>query len=431
MKIRRTLATAVAAAVTTPVVLLSAAPAFADTKPAGSAAREQRKPTIEELRRAVAEAKAKGDAADVIAQQRLDELTDLETGKGPLNDAVTKAEDKAAQASGEQANAEEAVRVAQAKLDAATDDAARAEAQQALDAAKEKAAAAATAKKAADKAVEQAEKALATAISEATRTSEAAAKAAADAWKAYYEAKAALAAAEAGDPCVAGFSLSVLMQGAGETKAGGSEVSTLRLTNEGATTLTKVRPIVTVSAFGKDHESIDRYLTLEWSTNGTWQKYDRVKGIPDVGSLAPKAHKDVRVRLSIDPGAPDGEGAFVYGADYRNPDGSCGKTQDLDVSAFRISAKKGGEPGTGGSTSGSTTGTGAGTTGGNGNTTQQGGKSTTPVTTGTTGSTTGGKLAATGAGSSTMPIALTGAAAVALGAGAMVVVRRRKAGADA
>lgn len=60
MKIRRILATAVAAAVTTPVLLLSVTPAFADGKPA---AQTQEKPSISELERAAAAAQTAYDDA--------------------------------------------------------------------------------------------------------------------------------------------------------------------------------------------------------------------------------------------------------------------------------------------------------------------------------------------------------------------------------
>ncbi|NEE11420.1 peptidase, partial [Streptomyces sp. SID7499] len=56
MKIRRALATAVAAAVTAPAVLLSVTPAFADTKPAAQTQDQQSKPTIKDLEKAAAAA---------------------------------------------------------------------------------------------------------------------------------------------------------------------------------------------------------------------------------------------------------------------------------------------------------------------------------------------------------------------------------------
>ncbi|MER8042192.1 LPXTG cell wall anchor domain-containing protein [Streptomyces sp. NPDC094032] len=72
--------------------------------------------------------------------------------------------------------------------------------------------------------------------------------------------------------------------------------------------------------------------------------------------------------------------------------------------------------------------TSAGTSGGTATPTATATATTAP----TTGSApTTGTLAATGSSDATMPIALTGGAAVVLGAGAMVLVRRRKAGVDA
>ncbi|WNI30271.1 hypothetical protein [Streptomyces sp. ITFR-6] len=78
MKIRRVLATAVAVAATTPAVLLSVTPAFADASPM---ARTQAKPTLEELEKAAAAAQeaydkalaAKTAAADALAKAREEE----------------------------------------------------------------------------------------------------------------------------------------------------------------------------------------------------------------------------------------------------------------------------------------------------------------------------------------------------------------------
>ncbi|MFE0019325.1 hypothetical protein ACFWXH_31055, partial [Mesorhizobium sp. NPDC059054] len=65
MKIRRILATAVAAAVTTPALMLSVTPAFADEKPASQT---QEKPSIAELEKAAAAAKAVYD--DAVAAEK-------------------------------------------------------------------------------------------------------------------------------------------------------------------------------------------------------------------------------------------------------------------------------------------------------------------------------------------------------------------------
>ncbi|MFF8607693.1 hypothetical protein ACF06X_17315 [Streptomyces sp. NPDC015346] len=104
---------------------------------------------------------------------------------------------------------------------------------------------------------------------------------------------------------------------------------------------------------------------------------------------------------------------FSVGA-HENNDGSCGFGEIYGETFFDIIAKHQARhpagPGTG-----------------NIGTTQQGGTSTTPVnSTGTTGI-----LAATGSNNVVPQIGLAGAAAVVLGAGTMVVARRRKAGSNA
>ncbi|MFE7309864.1 peptidase, partial [Streptomyces sp. NPDC057546] len=64
MKIRPILATAVATAVTMPALLLSVTPAFADEKPAAQTQdKTQDKPSIAELEKAAAAAKAAYDDA--------------------------------------------------------------------------------------------------------------------------------------------------------------------------------------------------------------------------------------------------------------------------------------------------------------------------------------------------------------------------------
>ncbi|MHC3464697.1 peptidase, partial [Streptomyces flavovirens] len=69
------LATAVATAVTPPVVLLSVTPAFADTKPA---AQTQKKPTVAELEKAAKAAQKAYDdavAAEDVAYAAVEEAT--------------------------------------------------------------------------------------------------------------------------------------------------------------------------------------------------------------------------------------------------------------------------------------------------------------------------------------------------------------------
>ncbi|MFI8827014.1 LPXTG cell wall anchor domain-containing protein [Streptomyces sp. NPDC053431] len=416
-------ATAVAAAVTTPVVLLSAVPAFADTKPAAQT--QDQKTDIDALRRAVTKAQAAYDAA-VVAYAKAGEAVDA-LGKSD-NPLVVAAAD-AKKASAEAADAKKA---ADAKLDAAKKalaelpadatqeqkDAAQTavnEAQAAADAAKttaETKAAAAT----------QAQTALDDARVAAVREVEKARQAKEKAAKELEAAKKALADAleeEPGEECEITKDLVTSVTGPKKITAGTSGVFTFRVTNKGKVELGEVGGYA--EAFNMS-DDLDKYLHLTWSsaTSPKWQAVDEEEGFSSLSSLKPGKSFDFKLKVAVDAKAPAGDGVVVAGGAYINEDGSCGWEEKGSYAEFGIvKAAKPGKPGTGN-----------GSTGGNGNTSQQGGQSTTPVNNGTSGS-TGGSLAKTGAGSSTMPIALAGGAAVVLGAGAMVVVRRRKAGADA
>ncbi|TXS33971.1 peptidase [Streptomyces sp. ms191] len=422
MKIRRILATAVAAAVTTPVVLLSAAPAFADTKPAAQT--RNQKPTIEQLKLAVAVAQKAYDAS-VIAESEAQKtfealLKTLETGgthpAAIAYDAAKKAAEKAAE---DKTKADQAVVDAQAKLDAAVTDEEKAAAQLVLDEAKATAQTAATAKVTADATVAAANTAVHDARVAGSQELARVQKAKEDARKALDEARKALADAEEGaGECLEDRAFTAVLTGPEKVVAGTSAYYTLKVTNG----TKKVADEAIVDAFvtGFDNKTfgpLDKYLDLKWSTAASpkWQSIDESEGI-NLGTLKPGTRTDLKFKLTVDAKAPAGEGLlFAIGA-YDDADGSCGVSAPA-IFEFDIAAKpKKPTPGTSG--------------GGNTNTTGQGGTSTTPVDgTGTTGTT--GSLARTGSNDAVPQIALTGAAAVALGAGAMFVVRRRKAGSQA
>ncbi|MFI1811792.1 LPXTG cell wall anchor domain-containing protein [Streptomyces sp. NPDC020422] len=418
MKIRRILATAVAAAVTTPVVLLSAAPAFADTKPTAADQRTA-KPTIEELRLAVTKAQAAYDAAVIADSDAQKAFEALLKDDNPL--MVKRAEAKAAAtaAAGEAAKAKKAVEEAQAKVDAAAE-ADKPALQLELDKAKE-------AQKLADKTAADAQTAYEKAVKAvdderiaASRKIAQAQKDKAAALKTLDEAKAALRAAleeEPGeDECEVDAGFVATLTGPKKVTAGTSAVFNFRLTNKGKVTFDEVGGYA--DAFGTEDDQ-DKYIHLTWSSANSpkWQPVDQEEGFSSLSAIKPGGSFDFKLKVTVDAKAAAGDGVVVGGGGYMNKDGSCGMSEDGAYAEFAIvKPAKPAKP-TPSPTQGS----------GNGNTTQQGGSSTTPVNNGTTG----GTLAATGAGSSTMPIALAGGAAVVLGAGAMVVVRRRKAGADA
>lgn len=433
MKIRRILATAVAAAVTTPVVFLSAAPAFADEAPKTSQTQNEQ-PSIEQLRLAVAAAQTAYDKAvlaEAEAQKTLEALLkSLEVGgDNALAVASAEAKKEAETAAAAKTAADQAVLDAEAKLAAATTDEDKAAAQTALDEAKKEAATAATTKTAADAKADAAATAVDDARVAGFQELGKAQTAKADALKALKAAEKALAAAEAeegqepGDDCVEESKLKVGLTGPKKVVAGTSAVFTLRITNGTAKALDEVGAYA--EAFSLDSteaKDLDKYLDLTWSTaaNPKWQDFDEETGAL-VGAVKAGGHADIKLRLTVDGKSPAGDGMLFAAGGYENKDGACGWSKDAGSVEFDIVAKGAGKPGTGGSTGG-----------GNTNTDGQGGTSTTPVTSGGNGNkTTNGSLATTGANDSVTQIALAGGAALVLGAGAMFVVRRRKAGADA
>ncbi|MEJ8670052.1 LPXTG cell wall anchor domain-containing protein [Streptomyces sp. MS1.AVA.1] len=117
-----------------------------------------------------------------------------------------------------------------------------------------------------------------------------------------------------------------------------------------------------------------------------------------VGSLKAKASVDVKLRLKVDADIPAGQGAVFVSADYINADESCGGYPDLDHHEFQILAKT--DPGNDEAVNG-------------------------------TGGSDSGSLAETGSSDALSKVALAGGAALMLGAGAVVVARRRNADTNA
>ncbi|MFF9849727.1 LPXTG cell wall anchor domain-containing protein [Streptomyces litmocidini] len=444
MKIRRILATAVAAAVTTPVVFLSAAPAFADAKPSAPSTQkpasgeddpDEDMPSIEELKAAVALAQKEYDEAVADLAKAKADIDALDKDDNPLVVAVAGAKKAAGEAAAKKTAADAALAKAKQDEQAVKDrpeatDQEKADAAAAVTAAQTAATEAATAQTAADAKLAEATAALKTAKDDAERVLKLAQKVEKAAKEKLDEAKEELAFyEETGEECKEDRAVKVALSGPKTVTAGVPTVFTLRVTN------TSDRALDGVNAFADamrlpesgteidDETDFDKYvIPVEWSSTDVleWtpitEKFDYI----EVGKLAKGASYDVKLRLTVDAKAPAGKGSvFAYG-EYKNDDGSCGigeQYADLDFSV--LAADKGDKPKpkpTDTPTPAPTV-----TTGGNTNTTQQGGSSVTPVN---------GTLAATGA-NDTLPLGLAAAGAVALGAGALVVARRRKAGADA
>ncbi|MFE5714430.1 LPXTG cell wall anchor domain-containing protein [Streptomyces sp. NPDC056501] len=459
MKIRRILATAVAAAVTTPVVFLSAAPAFADTKPAPAST--QKPASDEDPDDDLAEYE-KLLAAVEAAEAKLDELTTQykavvkDVDEDNVDEAL-KTERTAAKA------AVEAAKTAKATADAAlvTAEGALAKlketgstatpeeiaaAEQAVTTAKTAAEAAAATKTAADLRLTNANTAFADAV---VALSQKAARLAADivlAERELADAEEALEEFEGGGICEEEetekeSSLKVALSGPKTITAGTSAVFSLRVTNTSDQTLEEVQAYAAAFQVPESGDLIDdetdwenQLIQVEWSSadNLEWTEFSDKDDAIELGNMVKGGSADVKLRLTVDADAPAGEGmAFAGGAYETNDDEGCG-TGDMTTAEFDILAAKDDKPSpkptsatespepspsTATPTPAPTV-----TSTGNGNTTQQGGSSNTAVN--------NGALAATGA-NDTLPLGLAAAGAVVLGAGALLFARRRKAGANA
>ncbi|MFI2317963.1 peptidase [Streptomyces sp. CB00072] len=436
MKIRRALATAVAAAVTAPVVLLSVTPAFADTKPAAQTQEKQSKPTIKDLEKAAAEAQkaydkavqAKADAL-LVLRETLEALDSTH----PLAVAAAAAEQAAKDADTAKTTADKAVIAAKATLDALPADAPedqKTDAATALSEAEATAATAATAKTAADTKAAEADEARDDARVAAARAYGVFGTAVDDALAAKIAADAALAKAikeaeeevDEGEDCEPENDLTAEVTGL-PTKlvAGTTTAFSVRVTNGSDRRMDEVIAYVGVHATDKSGlKDTGKFFRLQWSSESS-PKWKNVKDdyIDAVGALKPGARTDLKMRLTLDKATPAGNGVAFIAADFYNEDGSCGGTPGADMYEFDVKAA-GSKPGKTEDAKPKPSKTTK--PGGNGHT-PQGSASATPAT--------NGSLAATGSSSATTSIALAGGAAVVLGAAAVFVVRRRKAGADA
>ncbi|MFC9029233.1 peptidase [Streptomyces arboris] len=431
MKIRRILATAVAVAVTTPAVMLSVTPAFADTKPA---AQTPAKPTVKELEKAVAEAEKAYDAAVLAERTAYEAVEAAVSDTAPLTVAAKAARKAADDAAAAKTTADKAVTEAQAALDALTEGEDKAAAEKALADAKTAAEAAATTATTAEAEYEAAAKLATDAKVEAFKVLNKAQNATKEALAAKTAAEAALERAKkeeeenpgGGDGCLDEPGLTTVVKGLpSKVTAGTATTFSVRVTNGTDKHLDQVITYAGVHATDKSGaKDIAKYLKLTWSTAASpkWQAVDGDHYIDDaVGALKPGEKADVRLRLDVDAKTPAGQGLTFIAGDYLNKDGSCGLTPDAAVNEFDIEAapaKPAPKPTPKPSTSTTAPAAGNGVT-------PQGSGSSVPATT------TSSTLAATGSSDATTQLALASGAAVALGAGAMFLVRRRKTGADA
>lgn len=430
MKIRRLLATVVVAAVTAPAALAPVAPASAATGPAAPrpqvpplgrssgapyAADDTARPSLMELEKAAAAARQAYDAAVTAEAAAVRALADELSDTAPLAVVAAGAVRDAEAAAAARQAAADRLADAEAALKELPESAAEAEKARAE---QDVADALAAAEDAAE-----AQEAAGTRAKEATRArDDARAAASARVHRAGEDKAKALAAREAADKaladarkeaergaCVPEDRLTVEVTGLPATITAGTTVDfTVRVGNGTDRTLDEVWPYVKV-------EGSDDLLDVLWSTAGSpaWQDADADHYAGAVEKLAAGAHAEVKVRLRVAASAPAGAGVATVAADYLNDDESCGGTPEFHEYGFDVVAAAP-LPGPPAARTASPA------------PQPQGAAATRPLTTPAAGS-----LADTGSSSAVPQVAGAAATAVALGAGLILAVRRRRPGTEA
>ncbi|NML50245.1 hypothetical protein HHL19_11280 [Streptomyces sp. R302] len=443
MKIRRMLATAVAAAVTTPVVLLAAGPAFAETPkpaaPTGAAAQEAGQddpdgPDFKELERL--------EAAFAAAEQKVEDLTaDRERLKNDLRagnldkkvlEELAAAEEAAADAAAAKTAAEATLTAAKEALAAIEADATATpeqktaaaeavttaetgvtEAVAAVTAADERLARATTARDSARVALAQKITLLALDI-EAAEQELADAEAALDA---YWEGQGEFR------ECVVDRSVVSTFTGPKSITVGSSADFSLTVKNASDRDLDEVRAVVSAirlpeswEDIDEEHPNLDKYISVEWklAADAKWNKLTSQDVALELGPIAEGAAADIALRVTVDAAAPAGEGVVSANTEYANDDESCGVSRQIAKADFDLvepTKTPTTAPTATPSPSASTAAPAPAPT------------SNTPVQQGGTR----GQLAATGSNDTLPQLGAAAGAALVLGAGAVFVARRRKA----
>ncbi|MFE4368655.1 peptidase [Streptomyces sp. NPDC056835] len=430
MKIRRILATAVVAAVTTPVVLLTVTPALADAKSsAASQARQQDgqdKPSIEELEKAAEKAQKAYD--DAVAAEKAARVV-LEAAladDAPLSVAAKAAKKEAVDAATAKENADKALadaKTALAALPETATDAEKEAAEKVVADAETAALSAADAKATADEKAATAYRVRDDARVAAVREYSKVQEAVKAALKVKQAADKALADAQEGPDCVFESELRTVVTGLPSKIVAGSTTDfSVRVTNGTGKTLDEVSPRVYFHATDKSgYNVIDDAFHLQWSTTASpaWKNVGKGSRTGSIGPLKNGAHADVKLRLKVDAKAPAGDGLAFVSGDYINDDESCGGNFSTEYDFELLAAgsvpdkAEEAEPGK--------------TTPRTPDNKAQGATSTTPVNSGSDPVGTG-SLASTGSPSALPQFAAAAGAAVALGAVAVFVGRRHRAG---
>ncbi|MYW68358.1 peptidase [Streptomyces sp. SID8379] len=163
--------------------------------------------------------------------------------------------------------------------------------------------------------------------------------------------------------------------------------------------------------YNEDATEISRYLHVQWSDGSVWQNIDTeidADDFADLGSLAPKKHADLKLRIKVDAKAPSGLGGSMAFATSVNADGVCGFSVPEDQEyRFEILAAGNATPST----------VPPATSTPEPSNTPAPQSSSTPLA---------GSLAATGSSSMLPTVGVIGGLAVVAGAGVVYSVRRRK-----
>ncbi|MFC7982258.1 hypothetical protein [Streptomyces sp. NPDC057336] len=432
MRLRRSLSVAAAVAVATPVVLLTAAPAFAAGTPS---AQTQHQPTYEELEKAAADAAKEYEdalAAEKEGRKTVDAtMAALDSDTHPLKAATITAAKAAKDAADAEAAAEKAVTDARAAVEAAGTDAEKAEAQLALEAAETDLAEAVEARQEADAAAEAAQTALDDARVAAVRAYGKLKTALEKALEAKEAAEEALGTAK---ECVREDGLTALAVGLPSKVVAGTTVDfTLRVTNGSERTL-DVDPLAFVHVKGEG-SGAKSALKVTWSDGSGWKTLggNQPEHIAPVDTMKPGEHSDVKLRMQVASGAGAADAFALFAADASSAYKPCvlGPMKRYDFELLPADSDPGtvdeadpGKPGKDDDKRPDTAGTGTSPQGG---TPQQTTQTVDTVRTSATG--TGGTLAQTGTSPALAPLGIASAVAVALGAGTVVAARRRR-GAD-
>ncbi|MGW2018362.1 LAETG motif-containing sortase-dependent surface protein [Streptomyces sp. NPDC001927] len=429
MKTSRTLAATAALAATMSLTLLSATPALAagtPSPPPSPSSSTPGKPTLEELLAATKAANKAHDEAKAAAGRATARREAVMKGDSDLARAAVAAKTAAETAAAGKTSADGKLTTAKTDLAALPADATpqeRAAAEKAVADAQKAAEDAAAAKTAADTALVTALGARDDERVEVVRLEKEAKKAESEALEVAEDAGYAyhIALAQAYGRChgVRDNGVTAKLSGPEEVKAGTSVDLTLRLTSNLPTSFDSYHLFSSTAWYkrGAFDNPNDKYLTVRWfnEATGRWEKSKNVN--PPAGKPKKGVPASIKLRLTVDARAEVGAVHVMAIGKFKSAD-DCVVTE-TELLTVNVEPK--------GATPGPGTGDGSGTGGaGTGNPgTPQGGSSTAPVSTGS------GPLAETGSDSAVPQIALAGGAAVVLGAGAMVVVRRRKAGTDA